>query len=143
MRDTIAVHPTGALTNDSSVRARDYMGASKSDNTKRAYKTAWSEFVAFCERGGKSTEDVGAVVDYLTALADRGQRVSTIRVKLAAIAFAYRTRGLTSPTDSEAVRILMQGIARKLKSAANQKAPVLRRLGEDSRPSAVEPQRDA
>jgi integrase len=118
----------GALAQPLSDNARKYVNASKAQSTLRAYRIAWGEFQAFCARHDATAlpASPGTVVEYLTALADAGARVSTIQVKLAAIAFAHRSQADPNPARTEPVRILMQGIRRKLGCKPQQKAAVTR-----------------
>lgn len=124
---TIAT-PRGALAQPLSDNARKYVNASKAQSTLRAYKITWGEFQAFCAQRDATALPAlpGTVVEYLTALADAGARVSTIQAKLAAIAFAHRAHDSENPARAEAVRILMQGIRRKLGCKPQQKAAVTR-----------------
>lgn len=126
--DMIHINPSGWLTTELSTRARDYVSAAKSENTRRMYTSAWAEFEAFCKAHGGMTlpAQPQMLVDYLTQLADAGQRVSTIQLKLSAISFAHETAKAANPVKDESVRLLMQGIRRKLGTAAQQKAPIVR-----------------
>ncbi len=121
---TASKDPSVPLTD----RARDYIQASRAHNTMRAYKAALIDFRVFCDARAAEPlpASVQTVVDYLTFLADGGQGVSTIQVKLSAIAFAHRAAGLQDPTQAEHVRVLMQGIRRRLGTAPDQKTPVQR-----------------
>ncbi len=128
MESGLIVAASNALAPQMSERAREYARASKSPNTQKAYGTAWAEFEAFCQTHGQVALPAlpETIVDYLTHLADASQRVSTIQVKLAAIVFAHRALDGKNPGRSEPVRILMQGIRRKLGRPPQQKAPLLR-----------------
>ncbi len=107
--------------------ARDYVRASKAANTQRVYESAWNEFARFCSnRQEPFPASSATIVDYLTWLAESGKRVSTIETKLSAIAFAHRARGGENPTRSESMRMLIQGIRRKLDCAVRQKSPITR-----------------
>ncbi|MBN1890352.1 MAG: tyrosine-type recombinase/integrase [Thermoflexales bacterium] len=107
-------------------QARRYAGNSKAANTKRAYKVAWGDFERFCGGRDLSTlpADVSTVVEYLTDLADRGQKMSTIKVKRAAISFAHVAARQQDPTQHGDVKILMAGIARTLGTRKAKKAAV-------------------
>ncbi len=107
-------------------RAYQYAAQSKSDNTIRAYKASWREFESFAVQHGESSlpASPSLIIDYLTALADHGAKVSTIQVKLAAIASAHRTAKQPDPTNDEDVRMVMGGIRRALRIAPSKKAPV-------------------
>jgi site-specific recombinase XerD len=105
--------------------ATDYAAASKSDATRRAYRSDWIDFTAWCEGTGLAAMPCSqaTLASYLAQLADRGKRVSTIRRRVAAIAYAHRLKGETSPHDSEAVRAVLAGIRRKVGVAVKRKAP--------------------
>ncbi len=124
------LHTMNALTitpqTSLSARAYQYAAQSKSDNTIRAYKAAWREFESFALQRGESSlpASPSLVIDYLTELADRGAKVSTIQVKLAAIASAHRTAKQPDPTHDEDVKMVMGGIRRALHVAPSKKAPV-------------------
>jgi len=106
-------------------RARQYARKSKAANTLRAYQAAWAEFQNFAaERSQPSLPaSVTTVIDYITLLADSGAKVSTIQVKLAAIAAAHRAAKQADPTVDEDVRVVMAGIRRELRTAPTKKAP--------------------
>ena len=106
-------------------RARKYARKSKATNTQRAYRAAWSEFQNFAAGRGQSSFPASAasVIDYITQLADSGAKVSTIQVKLAAIASAHRAARQPDPTTDEDVRVVMAGIRRALRTAPTKKAP--------------------
>jgi len=105
--------------------ARKYAKASKAPNTIRTYKLFWREFEHFTQ--GRGADSLPAtpqtVVEYLTALADAGAKVSTIEVKLAAVAFAHRQAEQPDPTVYNSVKTVMAGIRRELKRAPNKREP--------------------
>jgi len=106
-------------------RARQYARKSKASNTLRAYQAAWAEFQNFAaERSQPSLPaSVTTVIDYITRLADSGVKVSTIQMKLAAIAAAHRAAKQADPSVDEDVRVVMAGIRRELRTAPAKKAP--------------------
>jgi site-specific recombinase XerD len=129
MQNLVTITPArGALGAPISDRAREYIGAARAPNTVRAYRAAWRDFERFCESRGERARParVATIIEYLTALADAGARVSTIQTRLAAIAAAHSGNG-NNPARDDAVRVVMQGIRRKLGCAPNQKAPITRR----------------
>ena len=105
--------------------ASQYVKASKAHNTQRAYRAAWAEFAAFCDKSGLCALPATpqAVIAFVTALAEKGIRPATIQVKLAGISFAHRTAHQNDPTDFEDVKIVMAGIRRELGTAPAKKAP--------------------
>ena len=108
-------------------RTRAYIERSKSDNTKRAYRSDWADFEAFCERRGvkslpASERTVGA---YLVHLADSGLKASTINRRKCSIAMAHRAAGLTTPTGGMYVRTVLSGIRRTIGTKQDGKDPLL------------------
>ena len=71
---------------------RDYVGHSKADNTRVTYRKAWVAYEAFCAQQSYPAGDVGAVVHYLTQLADDGYKVATIELHKSAISFMHGGR---------------------------------------------------
>jgi site-specific recombinase XerD len=109
-------------------RAAPFIEAARSANTRRAYKTAWEAFCAFCATTGSSPRpaDASLMADYLTHLAESGRKVATINMAASAIPAAHRTSNLADPTKDESIRLLLTGIRRKLGTAPAQKAPAMR-----------------
>lgn len=105
--------------------AKRYARRSKAPNTLRVYRSALREFEHFAQRREARAlpASPSTVVEYLTALADAGAKVSTIEVKLAAIAWAHRTGGQPDPTVCEPVKAVMAGIRRELRRAPNKREP--------------------
>lgn len=105
--------------------AGDYAAASKADATKRAYRTDWADFAGWCEGAGLCPIPASSatLAAYLAQLADRGKTVSTIRRRIAAIAYAHRLKGVDAPHETEAVRAVVAGIRRTLGIAVERKAP--------------------
>lgn len=112
-----------------SERAKRYIRKSKAENTIDTYRRAWADFQWYC-----CERDVAAlpaspqtIVDFLTMLADAGAKVSTIQVKLAALAYFHRTGGHADPTTHEAVVALMEGIRREKHTAPKRVKPMVRK----------------
>lgn len=106
-------------------RVDKYARKAKSINTERAYKAAWQDFLLFCE--GRHYQSLPAapfaIQDYLSTLADGGQKASTLQVKLAAISLAHKDVGLPNPVDTREVKDTIAGIRRTIGIAPHQKAP--------------------
>ena len=115
------------LTTERAARARRYVEASKSENTRRAYESHLTDFKDFCaERGYIAVPAPAAVVvDYLTFLADIGATFSTIQVKSAAISYAHRAAKLANPIKTVEVQETMRGIRRIVGTAQQGKAPLV------------------
>lgn len=120
---------SGALPDHIRESARAYVDASKSDNTKLAYSKAWAAYQAFCVKHGHQLGDKGAVLHYLTALADAGIKTSTIKLHKSAISFMFGgSTGADNPTLTAEIRTLVQGITRtkaKAGEVAEQARPIL------------------
>jgi len=103
--------------------AKRYASKSRSDNTLKAYASAWREFEKFAGAGALPASPQ-TVIAYLVALADNGAKVSTIGVKLAAVSFRHKADKLTDPTEHEDVKLVVAGIRRELGTRPAKKAPV-------------------
>ena len=106
---------------------REFIRASKADNTIRGYQADWRDFCAWCEsRGGlcplPATAD--AVAAYIAICAGR-LKPGSIQRRLNAIAEAHKAAGLESPTHAAIVRNTLKGIRRMLGTAPTQKAAAL------------------
>jgi integrase len=105
--------------------ARDYIAASRAENTTRVYRTGWAQFTAWCDDHG--LRDLPArpetVAFYVADLA-KAAKPATIDLRLAAISAAHRSAGYDSPTKEEAVRLVRRGVRRTLGTAQRQVHPV-------------------
>lgn len=107
-------------------QAREFIRASKAENTLRGYKSDWRDFCAWCEAHGQchlpaSAETVAA---YIAECAGR-LKVGSVQRRLNAIAEAHKAVGLDSPTAAGMVKNTMKGIRRTLGTAPVQKAAAL------------------
>lgn len=114
---------------DSLKSASDYAAASKSEATKRAYGSDWQDFVGWCDRSGVAAlpASPATLAGYLAQLADSGKKVSTIRRRVAAIAYAHRLKSLPSAHETEPVKAVLAGIRRRIGVAVERKAPATAR----------------
>lgn len=107
----------------SSVRA--YLAAEKSGNTRRAYRSDFDHYTAWCN--SQALEPLPAtpvtVARYLAHLADSGLKASTIERRRAAIRYAHKAAGHEPPTHAEGVKATMRGIRRTLHVKPVRKAP--------------------
>jgi integrase len=105
--------------------ARDYVAASRADNTTRVYRTGWAQFTAWCDAHRVIALPAGAdtVALYVADLA-KDAKPATIDLRLAAISAAHRAAGHESPTKEEAVRLVRRGVRRTLGTAQRQVRPV-------------------
>ncbi|MFZ1465872.1 MAG: site-specific integrase [Anaerolineae bacterium] len=105
-------------------KAKTYMLAAKSDNTRRAYAADWSDFTAWCADHGTTALPAHAdtVTLYLTDLADRC-KTGTVQRRVTAIRQAHA--GHDDPTDSRQVREVMKGIRRTRGTVKEGRAPAV------------------
>jgi site-specific recombinase XerD len=108
-------------------RAREYAADSRATSTRKAYLTDFAQFEGWCAGQGlvASPATAATVAVYLTSLAERGKKPSTIERALAGIAWAQRSRGHQWPKGNPAITAVMNGIRRRLGAAPTQKAPVI------------------
>jgi site-specific recombinase XerD len=107
-------------------QVREYIRASKAENTLRGYQSDWRDFCAWCEGHGlcplpTAPESVAA---YIAECAGH-LKPGSIQRRLNAIAEAHKTMGLESPTHTALVANTMKGIRRTKGTAPVQKAPAL------------------
>jgi integrase len=97
-----------------------------SKNTRRAYRSAWADFVDFCAAHDLDALPASAqtVALYLTERARR-LAVSTLDQRLAAIQHVHDEAGRESPTRSRAIRTLMKGLRREKDTRPRKAKPLL------------------
>lgn len=103
-----------------------FMDAAKSEATKRAYRTDWANFTAFCENNELSSmpAEPSTLCAYITALAESGRKVSTITRHMTTISQAHRAFRKRSPTGDFDVLDVLKGIKRTI-GVAQKKARAL------------------
>lgn len=115
--------PTGSSLprhlQDLTDRARGYIEAASSINTRKAYASDWKHFSAWCRRSNLSPllphpQSIGL---YITACAsgtaERGMKansVSTIERRLSSLSWSYAQRGLTLDRKDRHIATVMAGI---------------------------------
>src|SRR2546425_11387847 len=107
-------------------QVREYIRASKAENTLRGYQSDWRDFCAWCESHDirPMPATVEAVASYIAECAGH-LKVGSLQRRLNAIAEAHKAVGLESPTSAGMVRNTLKGIKRTIGTAAVQKAPTL------------------
>jgi site-specific recombinase XerD len=123
---------TSALANASAALAlldadvESFARAAKAENTRRAYASDWRLFEAWC--AANECESLPAspatIARYISALAARGRKPSTIQRALTSISQAHLLKGCASPTTSVHVAQVVQGVRRVLGVAQRGKAPI-------------------
>jgi len=94
--------------------ARTYVEAAKAPNTRRAYRTQWRIFAAWClgfEREALPTAPATLAL-FLTARAQAGIKVASLGLALSAIRAAHFDAGLADPAANPEVRTVWEGIRR-------------------------------
>jgi hypothetical protein len=105
--------------------AAEYARAEKAEATRRAYRSDFELFRAWCAERRVSVLPASpeSVAAFLAHEAERQVRPSTIGRRVAAIRYAHKLAGLPLPTDDERVRATVRGIRRSLGAAPCKKAP--------------------
>lgn len=102
-----------------------YVRDSRSENTKRAYRSDWAAFAAYCKQ--QALEPLPAepmtVAAFIAGLPEFS-KASTIARKVASISSAHKMAGLPSPCQSEIVLSTLKGIRRSLTVAPRKVSPV-------------------
>ncbi|MCD1635748.1 tyrosine-type recombinase/integrase [Martelella mediterranea] len=115
-------------------RARGYVDASRSANTRRAYAADWAHFSSWCRRKGLAPlpPDAQTVGLYITALAAgeaapraKPNAVSTIERRLSSIAWNYAQRGLTLDRRDRHIATVLAGIRNRHAAPPRQKEAIL------------------
>lgn len=113
-------------------RARGYVEAASSANTRRAYASDWKHFTSWCRRQGFSLmpPDPQVVGLYITAQASGSGRdkksVSTIERRLSSLTWNYAQRGQPLDRKDRHIATVMAGIRNKHASPPRQKEAILR-----------------
>jgi site-specific recombinase XerD len=109
-----------------SEQVRQFIRASKAENTLRGYSADWRDFCGWSEAHGISPLPATpeAVAAYIAECASH-LKPGTIQRRLNAIAEAHKAARLDSPTHAGIVKNTMKGIRRTLGTAPGQKAAIL------------------
>lgn len=120
---------------DLSRKAAVYATRARGDGTRRAYRSAWRQFQAWCESLGRRPlpADPDTLAMYMVRRADDGRAVSSLRVDLAAIRTAHLLAGLSLDLRHPNLAMVLDGIARSngtrpRRQAAAAVPEVLRRM---------------
>lgn len=115
-------------------RARDYVEAASSANTRRAYAADWKHFCAWCRHQNLDPlpPDPQTVGLYITACASgtgtgekKPNSVSTIERRLSSLTWNYTQRGQPLDRKDRHIATVMAGIRNKHASPPHQKEAVL------------------
>jgi site-specific recombinase XerD len=112
-------------------RARDYVEAASSANTRRAYASDWKHFASWCRRQGFSLmpPDPQTVGLYITALASGSGKdkktVSTIERRLSSLTWNFLQRGQPLDRKDRHIATVMAGIRNRHAAPPRQKEAIL------------------
>ncbi|MCZ7448150.1 tyrosine-type recombinase/integrase [Rhizobium rhizogenes] len=115
-------------------RARGYVEAASSANTRKAYASDWKHFAAWCRRANLPSlpPDPQTIGLYITACAsgaaERGTKansVSTIERRLSSLSWNYTQRGLHLDREDRHIATVMAGIRNSHGKPPVQKEAVL------------------
>ena len=119
-------------------RARDYIEAASSANTRRAYASDWTHFSSWCRRQGFALmpPDPQVVGLYITACASGGtagktgtggkpNAVSTIERRLSSLSWNFARRGQPLDRKDRHIATVMAGIRNRHAAPPRQKEAVL------------------
>ena len=115
-------------------RARDYVAAASSANTRRAYASDWKHFASWCRRQGVEMfpPDPQVVGLYITACASgtstgdkKPNSVSTIERRLSSLTWNFAQRGQPLDRKDRHIATVMAGIRNKHAAPPRQKEAVL------------------
>ena len=109
-----------------SEQVREFVRASKAENTLRGYQCDWRHFCEWCESRGTHSLPAApeAVAAYIAECAGH-LKPGSVQRRLNAITEAHKAMGLESPTHAGIVRNTMKGIRRTRGTAPVQKTPTL------------------
>lgn len=112
-----------------SATTRKFAENTKSKNTRRAYKSAFNDFTVYCVDRKKPylPSSPATVADYISDLAEHANaKISTLKVRLAAISLAHKLHGYEDPTQDKIVGNVLSGISREKGLRQRQAAPILK-----------------
>ena len=112
-----------ALQEETSINLQN----SKAKNTVRAYKSDFKDFALFCAKNSFKTlpSDPKVISLYLTYLASRDVKMSTLKRRLVSIGVIHRLKGHYLDTKHPAIIENIMGIKRRKGSIKNAKKPIL------------------
>lgn len=108
-------------------KAKLFAQSSKSEATKRAYRSDFQHFSEWCAEHELSPLPARAetIAFYITSLADADYATSTIGRRMVAISQAHKLTDHESPTTHQTVREVWKGIRREQGGGQKSKRPLL------------------
>src|SRR5438270_573822 len=94
-----------------STRVSRYAQSAKAENTRKAYRIDWDDYLLWCDLNGRQPmpATVETVVEYLESLADAGAKVATLRRRLSSISVAHQMRGYQERNPAKAAPVPWPG----------------------------------
>src|SRR6266851_1967730 len=129
--ETIVDLPAPVASFGDAADAAQYRRASRSENTRRAYRSAVARFCQWCAAHGQTALPASpeTVAAFLAAEASDNLAVNTLRLRHATIRYLHLLAGYPPPTASAVVSTTFAGINRAHRRPVNKKtALVLDRL---------------
>ena len=126
-------------------RAAVYATRARGEGTRRAYRSAWRQYEAWCRSLGREplAADPDTIAMYVVRCADQGFAVSSIRVHLAAIRTAHLLAGRSLDLRHPRLAMVLEGVIRSRGARPNRQAapavPGVLRLMLAARPSPGTP----
>jgi site-specific recombinase XerD len=126
-------------------RAAVYATRARGEGTRRAYRSAWAQYAAWCASLAREplAADPDTIAMYVVRLADQGLAVSSIRVALAAIRTAHLLAGRSIDLRHPRLAMVLEGVTRskgvRPRRQAAPAVPGLLRLMLAKRPSPALP----
>ena len=108
-------------------QAKNYIQQSRAENTYKSYRVNWNDFEAWCRTHHLQSlpAEPETVALYITDLATRGKKASTIQRRLSTISQRHQSAGFETPTTHSTVKNAWKGIRRTIGVAEHGKAPLL------------------
>lgn len=105
----------------------DYAQHAFAKNTRINYESDWKNFSLWCESSNINPTEVNhkILILYITILAEKQYKSSTIQRKISAIAKYCEMKDIKLDLDNKEFKIVWQGIRRKLGVAKKGKEPIL------------------
>lgn len=104
-----------------------FIRASRSPRTRRAYKTGWNSFDAWCHLNDRQALPASpeTITDWITDLALGGRAPATLQTYLAAVVSMHRRKGFSIDRKTEGITEVMQGIKNESRYLPRQVRPLM------------------
>lgn len=117
--------PQVAISTKHADAITDAIAKSMAQNTARAYRQIWRAFISWTTENKYPAMPAPSPVlaAYLTALAEQGKSLATLRQHAAAVRKAHKAAGYPPP-DAETVKAVIDGLRRRTGAAQRQASPL-------------------